>query len=92
MKKYFLLVVFFLATVVVGWTQKPALTSAAYDQWKTINVKHITADGKFAAFVIGPEDGDSRAEFYSIYTGTRDTISRAAELTISYDGGFAFFY
>lgn len=91
MKKYFLLVVFFLATVVVGWTQKPALTSAAYDQWKTINVKHITADGKFAAFVIGPEDGDSRAEFYSIYTGTRDTISRAAELTISYDGGFAFF-
>ncbi|MBM3178101.1 MAG: S9 family peptidase [Bacteroidetes bacterium] len=91
MKKNFLMVISFMAMAVGGWAQKPALTGTAYDQWKTVNAKHITADGKYAAYIIGPEDGDGRAEFYSISTGTRDTISRASDLVIAYDGSFAFF-
>ena len=65
------------------------LTHKDYDHWKEIQTKLISPDGRYAAFLIVPQEGDGRADLTDLRTGKTDSIRRASELQMSYDGGFA---
>jgi len=93
--KYLISLMLTLA-VTIGFAQKKAivkkpLTHDVYNGWKDIPVKLITPDGNFGAFLINPQDGDGRAAFIDLRSGKQDSVARASELTVAWDGKFAVF-
>ena len=71
--------------------QKKALDHTVYDSWKEITYKELTPDGSYAAFTINPQDGDGKVVFYNIKSGAQDAVSRAANITLTYDSKYAVF-
>lgn len=70
---------------------KKSLTPDVYDEWKDISYKGLTPDGNFAALLINPQEGDGRAVFYNLSNFKEDSVQRAAELTLTFDGKQAVF-
>lgn len=71
--------------------QKQPLTHNVYDSWKGIPYKGITNDGKFAAVLINPQDGDGRVVIYNFSTGKEDSVKRASDVSLTYDSKHAVF-
>lgn len=70
---------------------KKALDHRVYDGWKEIPYKALTPDGSAAAFLVNPQEGDGKVVFYHLKTWGQDSVSRAAEVALSYDSRFAIF-
>lgn len=70
--------------------RKP-LTHDVYNHWKEIPYKAITADGNFAATAINPQEGDGKVVFYNLNRPQQDSVARAADITLTYDGQYAVF-
>lgn len=96
MRKTILIAGLFLVSI-NAWAQKKTtpvvvkkpLTHAVYDAWRDVSVRAITSDGSYAALMINPQDGDGRVEFTNLKTFTVDSVKRADNLILTYDGRFA---
>jgi len=58
-----------LTTVSFAQTAKRPLNHKDYDGWKTITAQHLSADGKFLAYALFPEDGDGEIIVRDLVTG-----------------------
>jgi dipeptidyl aminopeptidase/acylaminoacyl peptidase len=70
---------------------KKALSHEVYDSWKEVNFKAITADGKYAAFTINPQDGDGKVVMHDIKAGWQDSVRRAEGIVLTQDSRFVIF-
>lgn len=70
---------------------KKPLSHAVYDSWKEIPYKALTPNGSHAVYVISPQDGDGKVYFHDLKSGTRDSVSRADNMTLTFDSQFAVF-
>lgn len=71
--------------------QKKALDHTVYDSWKEITYKELTPDGSHAAFTINPQDGDGKVVFHNIKSGAMVAVSRAANISLTFDSKYAVF-
>ncbi|MFN8430419.1 MAG: prolyl oligopeptidase family serine peptidase [Spirosomataceae bacterium] len=71
--------------------QKRPLNHNDYDGWNTINETKISENGQWAAYILAPQDGDSRLVFYPLRGNAIDTIDRASDLWLSKDSQWAAF-
>jgi dipeptidyl aminopeptidase/acylaminoacyl peptidase len=76
-----------------GTTTAPKipLTHEVYDSWKEIPYRALTSDGLFAVYIINPQDGDGKAVFHQLNTNTLDSVPRAADMVLTWDGRHAVF-
>src|ERR1017187_4844926 len=65
-----------LVAVSFAQTAKRPLTHKDYDGWRTIAGQHLSADGKFLAYAVFPQDGDGEVVIRNLVTG-QDTHSPA---------------
>ncbi len=72
-------------------TPKQPLSHVVYDAWKDIPFKALSADGNVAAFTVNPQEGDGKAVFYHLKNNAHDSVPRADNLALTYDGQFAVF-
>ena len=59
-----------------AFAQKPALTQAEWDRWKSISGTAITADGKWAAYSLSPLVGDGELVIRSTSSATEYRVPR----------------
>ncbi len=74
----------------VAQTKKP-LDHSVYNNWKEVNYRALTPNGKFAAFTVNPQDGDGKVIFHNLQTSQQDSVKRAAEIALTFDSRFAVF-
>ncbi|GAA4434169.1 prolyl oligopeptidase family serine peptidase [Ravibacter arvi] len=71
---------------------KKALHHSVYDSWEEIPEQVLSDDGKYAAFVINPQQGDGYLYLYRTADGHLvSRIARGSEVKFTGDGGFAVF-
>lgn len=70
---------------------KKTLSHLDYDGWKEIPYKSLTPDGQHTVMLINPQDGDGRAFFQNLKTGTRDSVARVEMVSLSWDSRIAAF-
>ncbi|HUB79622.1 MAG TPA: hypothetical protein VMB03_12535 [Bryobacteraceae bacterium] len=58
-----------LGLVSFAQTAKRPLNHKDYDGWKTISGQHLSADGKFLAYALFPEEGDGDIVVRNLVTG-----------------------
>jgi dipeptidyl aminopeptidase/acylaminoacyl peptidase len=72
--------------------QKPPLNHQVYDFWQEIPEQTISNNGRFSAFVINPQQGDGRLEFYRKGESVPAFyIERGVDVKFSNDSDYAFF-
>ncbi|MCX7637324.1 MAG: prolyl oligopeptidase family serine peptidase [Cyclobacteriaceae bacterium] len=70
---------------------KKPLTHDVYDNWKEISFRALTPDGTFAVYTLNPQDGDGKVVFHNLSTQTQDSVKRASDIAITWDGRHAVF-
>lgn len=70
---------------------KKILSHKDYDGWKEIPYKALTPDGNHAVVLINPQDGDGKAYFHNLKSGTKDSAARVESVAISWDSRIAAF-
>jgi dipeptidyl aminopeptidase/acylaminoacyl peptidase len=64
---------------------KKPLTHSVYDNWKDIPYKALTPDGNVAAYLVNPQDGDGKLVIHNLNSNRKDSVARAAEVTLGFD-------
>ncbi|MBK6976667.1 MAG: hypothetical protein IPH28_05755 [Cytophagaceae bacterium] len=75
----------------LSFAQKRPLNHSDYDGWNAINETKISENGQWAAYILAPQDGDSRLVFYPLRGNAIDSIERASDLWLSKDSQWAAF-
>jgi len=70
---------------------KKPLTHDVYDRWQKVSGETITNNGTWVAYVIEPQEGDSRLVLLNLHTGSTDTIARGTGPKFTEDSRFAAF-
>jgi len=70
---------------------KNPLSHDVYDNWKEITYRALTPDGSFAIYTVNPQDGDGKVVFHALKTNTQDSVKRASDISITWDGRYAVF-
>lgn len=70
---------------------KKPLSHDVYDNWKEITYRALTPDGSFAVYTVNPQDGDGKVVFHSLKTTAQDSVKRASDITLTWDGRHAVF-
>ncbi|MFN3839584.1 MAG: alpha/beta hydrolase family protein [Cyclobacteriaceae bacterium] len=70
---------------------KMPLGHEVYDSWKEITYRALTPDGTFAIYTVNPQDGDGKIVFHALKTNTQDSVKRASDISITWDGRQAVF-
>lgn len=84
--------ILFLMLISVGvFAQKKPLTHDVYDSWKSISDRAITNDGKFAGYIISPQEGDNKLIIFDLKTNQADSVQRGSDLKLSASSDFAIF-
>jgi dipeptidyl aminopeptidase/acylaminoacyl peptidase len=87
LKTRFLLSVMICASVISS-AQKPPLDHSVYDGWKSITSPVISADGKWVAYIINPQQGDGWLYIYNMATGIKDSVARGTRTSFSPDSKY----
>lgn len=95
----FIVIVFAFATLTTHAQRKKTTTPVVkqplshlvYNSWKDISGKIISPDGNYAGLIINPQEGDGKVVFYHLANSVEDSVSRAADLQITYDSKWAVF-
>ncbi len=69
--------------------QKPPLDHSVYDSWKSLNSATLSDDGKWASYVINPQEGDGWLYIFNVVTGVKDSVSNASGITFAPESRFA---
>jgi dipeptidyl aminopeptidase/acylaminoacyl peptidase len=91
MQRYFLLSISILIIVNSGWAQKKPLDHSVYDGWQRVGERVVSADGKWAAFTVDPQEGDGKLIVRSLQSVTQREFERGANAQFSYEGRFLVF-
>lgn len=91
MKLRVILFSFFLVSVSISFSQKPALDHSLYDSWESVGTQMISNDGKWIGFSINPQEGDRELFLYATDDDTRLNFQRGEKLTFTDDSRFAVF-
>jgi len=84
----FLQLFFLLAFTGCCYAQKKPLDHSVYDGWQSITERAISNDGKYAAYVISPQEGDGVLVIQSGSKNYKKEIARGYSMTISDDSRF----
>lgn len=91
MQRYFLLSISILFIVNSGWAQKKSLDHSVYDGWQRVSERVVSADGKWAAFTVDPQEGDGKLIARSLHSAAQIEFERGANAQFSYEGRFLVF-
>ncbi|HXB08635.1 MAG TPA: prolyl oligopeptidase family serine peptidase [Puia sp.] len=83
--------VFFFLWAAVVYSQKKPLDPTVYDKWESIGERMLSNDGKWLAYTITPQEGDTRLEIRGTAGNYAKEIPRGTEATISEDSRFVIF-
>ncbi|ULQ58000.1 prolyl oligopeptidase family serine peptidase [Flavihumibacter rivuli] len=86
-RKFFLAVGLLLASL-VNRAQKKPLTHADYDQWQSISERQVSNNGKYAAFVVNPQEGDGELVVRALDGDYSLTLPRGAQPLFSADSRY----
>jgi hypothetical protein len=67
------------------------LSADSYDGWRTIPERRLSPDGRWAGYVINPQEGDGRLVLHGLATPKIDSVPRGYDLRLSPDGQYAVF-
>jgi dipeptidyl aminopeptidase/acylaminoacyl peptidase len=70
---------------------KKVLSADSYDGWKTIPDRQLSPDGRWAGYVLNPQEGDGRLVLQSLTTPKLDSVPRGYDLRMSADNQYAVF-
>ncbi|MBC8112405.1 MAG: S9 family peptidase, partial [Verrucomicrobia bacterium] len=73
------------------FAQKKPLDHSVYDLWQRISTKIISNDGKWAAYVVSPQEGDGELIVQNLKTFEKISVPRGTNPTISEDNLFVVF-
>ena len=79
---YFTIFYFFAAAATA---QKKPLTHAVYDSWQTVGERAISNDGKYVAYLISPQQGDTTLVVQATDNSYKKEIPRGYNAIISED-------
>ena len=71
--------------------QKKALDHDVYDSWESIPSIRLTDDGKYVAYQVRPQEGDSRLVFRNLETGAELVVERGSGIVVPKDARYAVF-
>ncbi len=82
---------FLLAGPAAGQEAKRVLDHDAYDIWNRMVERAISANGEWALYVYGPEDGDTELRVTSLSSDTEWAAERGSSAKFTHDGRFVIF-
>ncbi|AZB18401.1 S9 family peptidase [Chryseobacterium indologenes] len=71
--------------------QKKPLDHSVYDSWQNIGSRKITNDGKWIAYSVDVQEGNSNLFLYSVKNRTSRKFERATKVNLTGDSRFAVF-
>ncbi|WP_185225727.1 alpha/beta hydrolase family protein [Chryseobacterium indologenes] len=71
--------------------QKKPLDHSVYDSWQNIGSRKITNDGKWIAYSVDVQEGNSNLFLYSVKNKTSRKFERATKVNLTGDSRFAVF-
>jgi dipeptidyl aminopeptidase/acylaminoacyl peptidase len=81
----------FIVHIAAGQTGKKPLDPSVYDGWQRVNEKILSADGKYIAFTVTPQEGDGRLFIRSTAGSYAKEIPRGANAAFTADNRFVVF-
>ena len=72
--------------------QKKPLDPSAYDGWQRVGERVLSADGKYIAYSVVPQEGDGRLYIRATGIGYAKEIPRGSNVTFTADGRWAVFF
>lgn len=91
MQRYFLLSICILFIIHSSWAQKKPLDHSVYDNWQRVGDRLISADGKWVAYTVDPQEGDGKLVVRSLHAEIVKKIERGSNPQFSYEGRFLVF-
>jgi dipeptidyl aminopeptidase/acylaminoacyl peptidase len=91
MKRTITLSILLLAFLGNIFSQKKPLDHAVYDSWESISGVQLSNDGKYAAYNVSPQDGDTTLIIKDISTLGEVKIERGLHVRIAENSKFAVF-
>ena len=88
MQRYFLLSISILFIVNSSWTQKKPLDHTVYDNWQRVGDRLVSADGRWVAYSVDPQEGDGKLIVRSLHADIVKEIERGANAQFSYEGRY----
>ena len=82
---------FLLLTIYPAFSQKKPLDPTVYDDWQRIGERALSADGKYVAYTVVPQEGDGRLYIRATGDGYAKEIPRGARVDFTADGRYAVF-
>ncbi len=82
-------VLFIMACCLYG--QKKPLDHSVYDSWQNIGSRKISNDGKWIAYSVDAQEGNSNLSLYSVKNKTTKKFDRGTKLDFTNDSRFAVF-
>ena len=86
-----LLISGFIMSSLYTFAQKKPLNHSVYDSWQSVSGEKISADGKYVAYSINPQEGDATLFIKNIKTNISFSSPRAIGVDFSFDNQFAAF-
>jgi dienelactone hydrolase len=83
--------VFLLSTIYPAFSQKKPLDPTVYDGWQRIGERVLSADGKYVAYTVVPQEGDGRLYIRATGVSYAKEIPRGANVDFTADGRYAVF-
>ncbi|PWN70104.1 S9 family peptidase [Chryseobacterium phosphatilyticum] len=73
------------------YAQKKPLDHSVYDNWENIGSRKISNDGKWIAYSVDVQEGNSNLFLYSVKNKTSKKFERATKVNLTNDSRFAVF-
>ena len=83
--------IFLLSTLCPAFAQKKPLDPTVYDNWQRIGERVLSADGKYVAYTVIPQEGDGRLYIRATGDSYAKEIPRGANAGFTADGRYAVF-
>ncbi len=84
-------VLFLLFIPYSAFSQKKPLDPTVYDGWQRIDERVLSADGKYIAYTVVPQEGDRRLYIRATGDGYAKEIPRGGSVSFTADGRYAVF-
>lgn len=83
----------FILFIMTCWAygQKKTLDHSVYDSWQNIGARKISNDGKWIAYSVDVQEGNSNLFLYSVKNKVSKQFARAAKVDFTNDSRFAVF-
>jgi dienelactone hydrolase len=80
-----------MLTIYPAFSQKKPLDPAVYDGWQGIGERVLSADGKYIAYTVVPQEGDGRLYIRATGDSYAKEIPRGANVDFTADGRYVVF-